>query len=100
MTREEVDEAMTNDFLINKQVLTLIPLQVQDVRVHPNPEFFETMLARTYVGYGASSLGVDTAFSNPQPAQYLVNRTLLVHSYNSYSNARCNVESLRYCQLV
>jgi hypothetical protein len=28
------------------------------------------MLARTYVGYGASSLGVDTAFSNPQPAQH------------------------------
>ena len=42
---------------------------IQDVRVDHNPAFFDTMLARTYVGYGASTLGVDTAFSNPQPAQ-------------------------------
>ena len=70
MTREEVDEAMTNDFLDQQAGLDIDPLQVQDVRVDHNPEFFETMLARTYVGYGASSLGVDTAFSNPQPAQY------------------------------
>ena len=28
------------------------------------------MLARTYVGYGASSLGIDAGSSNPQPAQH------------------------------
>ena len=70
MTREEVDEAMTNDFLDQQSGLDIDPLQVQDVRVDHNPAFFDTMLARTYVGYGASSLGVDTGFSNPQPAQH------------------------------
>ena len=69
MTREEVDESMTNDFLDQQAGLDIDPLQVQDVRVDHQPEFFETMLARTYVGYGASSLGIDTAFSNPQPSQ-------------------------------
>ena len=70
MTREEVDESMTNDFLDQQAGIDIDPLQVQDVRVDHTPEFFETMLARTYVGYGASSLGVNTAFSNPQPAQH------------------------------
>ena len=70
MTRAEVDDAMTNDFLDQQAGLDIDPLQVQDVRVDHNPEFFETMLARTYVGYGASSLGVDSGFSNPQPAQH------------------------------
>ena len=28
------------------------------------------MLATTYVGYGASTLGVDSGFANPQPAQH------------------------------
>ena len=69
MTREEVDEAMVNDFLDQQAGLEIDPLLVQDVRVDHNPAFFETMLARTYVGFGASTLGVDTAFSNPQPAQ-------------------------------
>ena len=69
MTREEVDESMTNDFLDQQAGLDIEPLQVQDVRVDHHPEFFETMLSRAYVGYGASSLGLDTAFSNPQPAQ-------------------------------
>ncbi len=70
MTRIEVDDAMTNDFLDQQAGLDIDPLQVQDVRVDHNPEFFDTMLARTYVGYGASSLGVDSGFSNPQPAQH------------------------------
>ena len=69
MTREEVDEAMVNDFLDQQAGLEIDPLLVQDVRVDHNPAFFETMLARSYVGFGASSLGVDTASSNPQPAQ-------------------------------
>ena len=70
MTREEVDEAMVNDFLDQQAGLEIDPLLVQDVRVDHNPAFFDTMLARTYVGYGASSLGVNTEFSNPQPAQH------------------------------
>ena len=70
MTRAEVDDAMTNDFLDQQAGLDIDPLQVQDVRVDHNPQFFNTMLARTYIGYGASSLGVDSGFSNPQPAQH------------------------------
>ena len=70
MTRTEVDDAMTNDFLDQQAGLDIDPLQIQDVRVDHNPEFFETMLATTYVGYGASTLGVDSGFANPQPAQH------------------------------
>lgn len=45
-------------------------MQVQDVRVDHNPAFFNTMLANTYVGYGASTLGIAAGSSNPQPAQH------------------------------
>ncbi len=70
MTREEVDEAMQKDFLNQQAGADIDPLQIQDVRVDHNPAFFDTMVARTYVGYGASSLGVGTSASNPQPAQH------------------------------
>ena len=70
MSREEVDQAITDDFLAQQSGSPIEPLQVQDVRVDHNAAFFDTMLARTYVGYGASSLGVDAGSSNPQPAQH------------------------------
>ena len=70
MTREEVDEAMQKDFLNQQAGADIDPLQIQDVRVDHNPAFFDTMVARAYVGYGASSLGVSTSASNPQPAQH------------------------------
>lgn len=70
MTREEVDEAMQKDFLNQQAGADIDPLQIQDVRVDHNPAFFDTMVARTYVGYGASTLGINTAASNPQPAQH------------------------------
>ena len=70
MTREEVDLAITEDFLNQQSGADIDPLQVQDVRVDHNAAFFDTMLARAYVGYGASSLGVDAGSSNPQPAQH------------------------------
>ena len=70
MTREEVDEAMQKDFLNQQSGADIDPLQIQDVRVDHNPAFFDTMVARTYVGYGASSLGLDTGANNPQPAQH------------------------------
>jgi hypothetical protein len=68
MTREEVDAAITQDYLNQQSGANVEPLQVQDIRVDHNPEFFETMLARNYVGYGASTLGLDAGFSNPQPS--------------------------------
>jgi hypothetical protein len=70
MTRAEVDEAITQDFLNQQSGADIDPLQVQDVRVDHNSAFFDTMLARAYVGYGASTLGVDAGSSNPQPAQH------------------------------
>ena len=70
LTREQVDEAMTDDFLDQQAGLDVDPLQVEDVRVDHNPAFFDTMLSRTYVGYGASSLGVNVDLGNPQPAQH------------------------------
>ena len=70
MTRAEVDEAITQDFLNQQSGADIDPLQVQDVRVDHNSAFFDTMLARAYVGYGASTLGVDAGSANPQPAQH------------------------------
>ena len=70
MTREEVDEAMQKDFLNQQAGAEIDPLQIQDVRVDHNAAFFDTMVARAYVGYGASTLGVGTTVSNPQPAQH------------------------------
>ena len=70
MTREEVDEAMQKDFLNQQAGADIDPLQIQDVRVDHNAAFFDTMVARAYVGYGASTLGVGTTVSNPQPAQH------------------------------
>ena len=71
MTREEVDEAMQKDFLNQQAGADIDPLQIEDVRVDHNPAFFDTMVARTYVGYGASTLGLDVGSSNPQPAQVI-----------------------------
>ncbi len=70
LTREQVDDAMTDDFLDQQAGLEIDPLQVEDVRVDHNAAFFDTMLSRAYVGYGASSLGVNTDSSNPQPSQH------------------------------
>ncbi len=70
MTREEVDEAIRQDVLNQQAGADIDPLQIADVRVDHTAAFFDTMVARTYVGYGASSLGMDEAGSNPQPAQH------------------------------
>ena len=70
MSREEVDEAMQQDILNQQAGADIDPLFIEDVRVDHNPAFFDTMTARTYVGYGASTLGLSTGASNPQPAQH------------------------------
>ena len=100
MTRTEVDDAMTNDFLDQQAGLDIDPLQVQDVRVDHNPEFFDTMLARTYVGYGASSLGVDIGFSNPQPRSTLDSQVALVQFYSKQYRFLVHDKPLRYLKLV
>ena len=71
MDREAVDEAMLKDILDQQSGADIEPLTVQDIRVDHLPEFFDTMLARSYVGYGASTLGADAGSTNPQPRQQL-----------------------------
>ena len=72
MTREEFDEAIKKDYINQQSGSDIDPLQLQDVRIDHKAAFFDTMLARAYVGYGASSLGVETDASNPQPGLLLV----------------------------
>ena len=71
MDREAVDEAMLKDVLDQQSGAEIEPLTVQDIRIDHLPEFFDTMLARSYVGYGASTLGADSGSTNPQPRQQL-----------------------------
>ena len=66
MTREEVDEAIRQDVLNQQAGADIDPIQVSDVRVDHTSEFFRTMVARTYVGYGASSLGIDQVRTHNQ----------------------------------
>jgi hypothetical protein len=101
MTREEVDAAITEDFLNQQAGADIDPLQVQDVRVDHNPQFFNTMLANTYVGYGASTLGIDAGSSNPQPAQHFGQQGSPGSSLSqALPTSWCYVESLRHQQLV
>ena len=72
LSREEVDAAMLKDVLDQQSGADIEPLQVEDIRVDHLPEFFDTMLARSYVGYGASTLGADAGSTNPQPKQQLL----------------------------
>ena len=72
MDREAVDEAMLKDVLDQQSGAEIEPLTVQDIRVDHLPEFFDTMLARSYVGYGASTLGADAGSTNPQPKQQVM----------------------------
>ena len=67
MTREEFDEEMRKDVLNQQSGATFDPLSLVDIRIDHTPAFFETMLARAYVGYGASSLGFATT---EQPGQH------------------------------
>ena len=67
MTREEFDEEMRKDVLNQQSGATFDPLSLVDIRIDHTPAFFDTMLARTYVGYGASSLGFATT---EQPGQH------------------------------
>lgn len=70
MTAERYEEAYVQDLLNQQQQGSEYkPLNLVDIRVDHKPAFFDTMLARAYVGYGASTLGLDVGSSNPQPAQ-------------------------------
>ena len=72
MDREAVDEAMLKDVLDQQSGADIEPLTVQDIRIDHLPKFFDTMLARSYIGYGASTLGADAGSTNPQPKQQVM----------------------------
>jgi len=71
MTRVEFDEAMQKDYINQQSGSDIDPLQLSDVRIDHKAEFFKTMVARTYVGYGASTLGVASEGMNPQPGLHI-----------------------------
>ena len=58
------------------------------------------MLATTYVGYGASTLGVDSGFANPQPAQHFGQSGSPGSVLQQACHCRSNDQSLRYLKLV
>ena len=71
MTAEQYEEAYLQDMLNQQQQgADYQPLSLNDIRVDHMPAFFDTMLARAYVGYGASTLGLEVGSSNPQPSQH------------------------------
>ena len=67
MTRAEYEEETRKDVLNQQSGVTFDPLTLVDIRFDHTPAFFDTMLARAYVGYGASSLGFATT---EQPGQH------------------------------
>ncbi|MDC0056319.1 hypothetical protein OAJ94_04635, partial [Deltaproteobacteria bacterium] len=71
MTSEKYEEAYLQDLLNQQQQgAEYEALTLQDIRVDHTSAFFDTMIARTYVGYGASTLGLDVGSANPQPGQH------------------------------
>ena len=69
MTSEEFGEESRKDMLNQQSGATFDPLNLVDIRYDHKPAFFDTMLARAYIGYGASSLGFETT---EQPGQHLM----------------------------
>ena len=67
MSREEFETEMQKDAINQASGAQIDPLQLVDIRIDHTDAFFETMLARAYVGYGASDLGFSTT---EQPGQH------------------------------
>ena len=98
MTRAEYEEETRKDVLNQQSGATFDPLTLVDIRFDHTPAFFDTMLARAYVGYGASSLGFATT---EQPGQHFgQSGTAKFNNDKRSSITWCNDESLCYCKLV
>ena len=70
MTGLEFEEAYLADLLASQSGSGGDIIELVDVRVDQQPEFFETMIARTYVGYGSPQLGLDSLSRIGQPKQH------------------------------
>ncbi|HJM87523.1 MAG TPA: hypothetical protein QF433_04815, partial [Candidatus Thalassarchaeaceae archaeon] len=58
MTQEEYEEQYKADVLASQNQDAGDMIQAVDVRIDQESEFFDTMVARAYIGYGSSHLGL------------------------------------------
>ncbi len=70
MTGAEFETAYMADLLAGQSGSGGDIIQLVDVRVDQQPAFFETMIARTYVGYGTPQLGLEPERGHGQPKQH------------------------------
>ncbi|MDP6899243.1 MAG: STT3 domain-containing protein [Candidatus Thalassarchaeaceae archaeon] len=74
MTGAEFEEAYMNDILTAQSGTGTDMIELVDVLVEHQPSFFDTMIARSYIGYGSTQLGLDISAedrTSAQPAQHL-----------------------------
>ncbi|MEE3082456.1 MAG: STT3 domain-containing protein, partial [Candidatus Thermoplasmatota archaeon] len=72
MTGAQFEEEYVADILASQSGTGGDLIELVDVRVDQQPSFFDTMISRTYTGYGSPHLGLDTEGSRfAQPAQHL-----------------------------
>jgi len=72
MTGAQFEEEYVADILASQSGTGGDLIELVDVRVDQQPSFFNTMISRTYTGYGSPHLGLDTESSRiAQPAQHL-----------------------------
>ncbi len=72
MTSAEYEEAYIADILASQSGSGADIITLTDVRVDQQEAFFDTMIARTYVGYGGPHLGLQGRLA--QPAQHFGGR--------------------------
>ncbi|MEE2747530.1 MAG: STT3 domain-containing protein [Candidatus Thermoplasmatota archaeon] len=70
MSGAEFEAAYLADILAGQSGSGGDVIELVDVRVDQQPEFFETMIARTYIGYGSPQLGLDNLNRIAQPKQH------------------------------
>jgi asparagine N-glycosylation enzyme membrane subunit Stt3 len=70
MTGPEFEAAYMADLLAGQSGSGGDIIELVDVRVDQQPDFFETMIARAYVGYGTPQLGVESERGHGQPRQH------------------------------
>ena len=70
MTSTEFEEAYVADIMASQSGSGGDIIELNDVRVDHQSAFYETMVAKTYVGYGTTSLGLDQLNRQGHPAQH------------------------------
>ena len=64
-TQQAYEEEYLLDITRQQSGATVDLIELVDINYDQQPEFFETMIARTYVGYGTSTLGITTESAQP-----------------------------------